>query len=101
MCIELAFALIPTQQEPRRRPCWCSRQKSLIKILLNWNTNMAAVTLCANALYLRQNLYVRSNSIAATSLSPFHPHELIPLWKRPQAKNVSTNPTTAEKKEPI
>ena len=33
-------------------PCWCSRQKSLIKILLNWNTNMAAVTSCANALLL-------------------------------------------------
>jgi hypothetical protein len=27
-----------------------SKQKSLIKILLNWNTNMAAVTSCANAL---------------------------------------------------
>jgi hypothetical protein len=37
-----AFALIlqaPTQQKPWR-PCWCSRQKSLIKIILNWNTNM-------------------------------------------------------------
>jgi hypothetical protein len=48
-----AFALIPqgpTQQKPWR-PCWCSRQKSLIKILLNWNANMAAVTSCANALY--------------------------------------------------
>ena len=47
-----AFALIPqgpTQQKPWR-PCWCSRQKSLIKIILNWNTNMAAVTSCANAL---------------------------------------------------
>jgi hypothetical protein len=32
------------------RPCWCSRQKNLITILLNWNTNMAAVTSCANAL---------------------------------------------------
>jgi hypothetical protein len=48
-----AFALIPqgpTQQKPWR-PCWCFRQKSLIKIILNWNTNMAAVTSCANALY--------------------------------------------------
>jgi hypothetical protein len=48
-----AFAIIPqrpTQQKPWR-PCWCSRQKSLIKIILNWNTNMAAVTSCANALY--------------------------------------------------
>jgi hypothetical protein len=47
-----AFVLIPqgpTQQKPWR-PCWCSRQKSLIKILLNWNTDMAAVTSCANAL---------------------------------------------------
>ena len=47
-----AFALIPqgpTQQKPWR-PCWCSRQKRLIKILLNWNTNMATVTSCANAL---------------------------------------------------
>ena len=51
-----AFALIPqgsTQQKPWR-PCWCSRQKSLIKILLNWNTNMAAVTSCANALLIRK-----------------------------------------------
>jgi hypothetical protein len=33
-----AFALIPqgpTQQKPWR-PCWCSRQKSLIKIIFNW-----------------------------------------------------------------
>ena len=28
-----------TQQKPWR-PCWRFRQKSLIKILLNWNTNM-------------------------------------------------------------
>jgi hypothetical protein len=41
----------PTQQKSWR-PCWCSRQKSLIKIILNWNTNMAAVTSCANALYI-------------------------------------------------
>jgi hypothetical protein len=27
------------------------KKKSLIKIILNWNTNMAAVTSCANALY--------------------------------------------------
>ena len=50
---ERAFALLPqgsTQQKPWR-PCWCSRQKSPIKILLNWNTNMVAVTSCANALY--------------------------------------------------
>jgi hypothetical protein len=49
-----AFALIsqrPTQQKPWR-PCWCSRQKSLIQIILNWNTNMAAVTSCANALFI-------------------------------------------------
>jgi hypothetical protein len=26
--------------------------KSLIKIILNWNTNMAAVTSCANALFI-------------------------------------------------
>ena len=39
----------PTQQKSWR-PCWCSRQKSLIKTILNWNTNMAAVTSCANAL---------------------------------------------------
>ena len=35
------FSLIPqgpTQQNPWR-PCWCPRQKSLIKIILNWNTN--------------------------------------------------------------
>jgi hypothetical protein len=40
-----AFALI--SQGPT---CWCSRQKSRIKIILNWNTNTAAVTSCANAL---------------------------------------------------
>jgi hypothetical protein len=47
-----AFALIrqgPTQQKSCR-PCWCFIQKSLIKIILNWNTNMAAVTSYANAL---------------------------------------------------
>ena len=38
-----------TQQKPWR-PCWCSRQKSVIKIILNWTINMAAVTSCANAL---------------------------------------------------
>ena len=40
----------PTQQKSWR-PCWCSRQKSLIKIILNGNANMAAVTSCANALF--------------------------------------------------
>ena len=43
----LGTRLGPTHQKPWR-PCWCSRQKNLIKILLNWNTNMAAVTSCAN-----------------------------------------------------
>jgi hypothetical protein len=54
-----AFALIPqgpTQQKPWR-PCWCFIQKSLIKIILNWNTNMAAVTSCANALLFYEVLH--------------------------------------------
>jgi hypothetical protein len=44
----------PTQQIKAMawRPCRRSRQKSVINILLNWNTNMAAVTSCANALYV-------------------------------------------------
>ena len=47
-----AFALIPQipTQQKSWPPCWYSRQKSLIKFLFNWNTNMAAVTSCANAL---------------------------------------------------
>jgi hypothetical protein len=51
-----AFALNPhgpTQQKPWRSG-WCSRQKSLIEIVLNWNTNMAAVKSCANALQVLQ-----------------------------------------------
>ena len=46
-------------QQKRWRPCWCSRQKRLIKIILNWNTNMAAVTSCANALLYCYNLNAR------------------------------------------
>jgi hypothetical protein len=46
-----AFAIIP-HAGTKGWPCWCSRQKSLI---LNWNTNMAAVTSCANALHFQPN----------------------------------------------
>ena len=86
MSMYRAFGLIPqeaTQQKPRR-PYWCSRQKSLIKILLNWNINMTAVTPCANALYVHmgkivavlpyyKDLYVTANqrlSIARFRLTP-------------------------------
>jgi hypothetical protein len=43
---------------------WCSRQKSLIKILLNWNTNMAAVTSCANVICRQLKLLLNSNSLS-------------------------------------
>ncbi len=41
-----AFALGPwgTRQQRRWRPYWCTWQKHLIKIMLSWHTNMAAVT---------------------------------------------------------
>jgi hypothetical protein len=51
-----AFALIPqglTQQKPWR-PCWCFRQNNLIKIILNWNTNMAAVTSRGSYSFVKQ-----------------------------------------------
>ena len=66
-----AFALIPrgpTQQKPWR-PCWCSRQKSLIKIILNWNTSMAAVTSCANALCSRAANYCRTSDNVRLNLA--------------------------------
>ena len=51
-CVLSAFALIPKGPKLNKRhgghvgvP-----DKSLIKILLNWNTNMATVMYCANAL---------------------------------------------------
>ena len=47
------FAFIPrgpTQQKPWRS-CWWSRPKTLIKIILNWNTNMAAVWRHVQTLY--------------------------------------------------
>ena len=53
-----AFALIPqgpAQQKPWR-PCWCSRQKSLIlKIILDWNTNIAS---CANAIHSHKTTWL-------------------------------------------
>jgi hypothetical protein len=51
-------------QPPPRSPTFLGKimaKKILVKIILNWNTNMAAVTSCANALYEDKNGVAKQN----------------------------------------
>ena len=79
-----AFSLSPwgLKQQRSWRPCWCTFQKNIFKILLSRYTNMAAMTSHANAPYCTNILlfYISGDNAepcTSTATTATHPTAII------------------------
>ena len=64
-------------QQRSWRPCWCTLQENLFKILLSWYTSMAAVTSHENYPYISSEQYYTLNNIKTICFfSPVFPMQI-------------------------